>query len=209
MYFLIFMIFPLISTRKTDRIKRNHEQNDYDEYSGDYDIKYLNSQIVYDNYYYNYHNYNDYYNYNDMAIDGEIRYPCKVDEYEIIVEMGSELFSGTDDKVEIRLYGIHREVSEWLEFTEPIYTSDGFERLAQDVYCVKAENIFKKITMIGIRKFGTDDMKIDTIVIRNLNEDCNGVYQIDQWIKKEGQYIFEALRTWCGSTYTWINSMYT
>ena len=166
-------MFQLVSTRITDRIKRNPEQNDYDEYPDDNDDM-LNSMIVYNDYDYNYQYKN-----------------CKVDEYEIFVQMGSKLFSGTDDKVEIRFYGIHRNISEWLELSEPILTSDGFERLSYDVYCVKTEKIFKKISMIGIRKFGTDDMMIDTILI--WNEKCSGIYRIDQWIRKEGEYIFERI----------------
>ena len=130
MYFVIFMMIPLISARKTDKIKRNLEQNDYDEYPY-YDNNYLLDMIVYDDYnYYEYHNKAPY-----NLCEGEIGHPWfKVGSYEIIIQMGSALFSGTDDKVEIRLYGPNSEISEWLALTEPLLIDgiDGFERLSQD-----------------------------------------------------------------------------
>ena len=82
---------------------------------------------------------------------------CKADEYEIDVQMSSNLFSGTDDKVEIRLYGQNREPAEWFELTKPFH--DGFERLSMDYYCVNFGKQSQRIGLlekIGIRKFGSD-----------------------------------------------------
>merc|ERR1712227_58121 len=194
MYFVILMMIPLIPTRKTDRIKRYSQQSDYDEYYGDYYTEYdkwWNS---------NYGDYSDYglnttdephtivyddYNYYD--------YPVEIEDPPSIVVQNGSVFS--DDKVEIRLYGPNSEISEWFELTGPVsIDDDGFTRMSD----IKTENHFTKITKVGIRKFGTDGMMIDSIIVCRLND--NGVYdirtdiRIDQWIKKEEQeYIFEAL----------------
>ena len=181
MYFVIFMLIPVISTRKTGRIKRNSQQSDYDEYSGD---SYNNHNVQ--DYGMILHDDNNYYDYH-----GEMGGPCEVDSYQIIIQMGSALFSGTDDKVEIRLYGPNSEISEWLALTEPIIGGIyGFERLSRDTYCVKTEKDFRRITKLGIRKFGTDHMMIETIKISN--EQFKSYFFIDTWIENEKQeYIFE------------------
>ena len=77
-----------------------------------------NDMIVYDDYGNNYQNYN--------------WHNCRNGEYEISVQMSSLLFSGTDDKVEIRLYGLDDETTEWFE----LKNSSGyatFERLKRDI----------------------------------------------------------------------------
>ena len=189
MYFVILIMISLISTRKTDRIKRIFPAPRYRKPSG-YD--YCCGTIVWDDY-----------NYDDFSGDyqGEIGPTiigdsCNFDSYEIIIRMGSVLFSGTDDKVEIRLYGINGEISEWLGLTESLLIDgiDGFERLSEDTYCVKTEKDFKTeeiITKVGIRKFGTDRMMIDTISISH--GEFGSFFLIDQWIKEEKQeFIFEA-----------------
>merc|ERR1712018_259351 len=86
MYFVILMMIPFISTRKTVRIKRNSNQSDNDEITSGIEMDW----IVFDDYNY----------YDDQGEKS-----CKVDEYEIIIQMGNAFFSGTDDEVEIRLYG--------------------------------------------------------------------------------------------------------
>ena len=179
------MMFPLISTRKIDRIKRNSDQSDYDEY------KYK----VYDDYKY-YDSYNKaLYNRCDTTNEGEIELPwfVTVGNYEIIIQMGSANFSSTDDKVEIRLYGPNNERSEWLGLTYSVLIDGiyGFERLSQNTYCVETEKDFRRITKVGIQKFGTDRMMIDTISIKH--GEFGSFFVIDQWIKeREEEFIFEA-----------------
>ena len=117
---------------------------------------------------------------------GDILRNCGDNEYEINVRMSSDLWSGTDDKVEIRLYGPNQSKSDWLELTRP--TVDGFERLSEEFYCVKTESQpdfdFKKI---GIRKLGSDDMNIVYISIERR------YFTVMQWIKDDGrEYIFYA-----------------
>ena len=73
--------------------------------------------------------------------------------------MGSELFSGIDGKVEIRLFGQNGETTEWFELTQPFH--NGFERLSQDDYCVnfsKHSDTIGLLENIGIRNFGSDRM---------------------------------------------------
>ena len=111
---------------------------------------------------------------------------CEDDEYEIRVQIGSPLWSGTDDKVEIRLYGPNNSKSNWIELIKPAV--DGFERLSNEFYCVKTENQpdfdFKKI---GIRKLGNDDMHLDSINIRY------GYFYVNQWIRDDTrEYLFFA-----------------
>ena len=135
--------------------------------------------IVYDDYEANF------YNPNEQA--------CKYDEYEVSVYMSSKLFSGTDDKVEIRLYGRKNETTDWFELTQPFH--NGLERLSEDIYCVKTDKHFKKLKKIGIRKFGTDDMMIDSISIRHRfsGRISGGSFPVDRWIKKDAkEYIYKS-----------------
>ena len=84
------------------------------------------------------------------------KYPCQDDEYTIVVQMSSKLFSGTDDKVEIRLYDSFNNTTEWLELDKQF--NNGFERLSTDIYCIKPDiQVVNIITTTGIRKFGNDD----------------------------------------------------
>ena len=75
---------------------------------------------------------------------------CKDDEYEISVEIGNDMFSGSDDQNEIRLYGNSvnggdAEKTEWLQLRKPfdivdgkpIHNFNGFEQLSKEIYCVK------------------------------------------------------------------------
>ena len=59
-----------------------------------------------------YENYDTYY-------DNFLPNSCKTDEYEITVRMSSNVFSGTDDKVNIRLHGQNGETTEWFKLTKP------------------------------------------------------------------------------------------
>ena len=73
--------------------------------------------------------------------------------------MSSKLFSGTDDKVEIRLYDSFNNTTEWLELDKQF--NNGFQRLSNDIYCIKPNlQVVNIITTIGIRKSGNDDMMI-------------------------------------------------
>ena len=143
--------------------------------------------IVYDDYEANYYNPN--------------RHACKDDEYEVIIYMSSKLFSGTDDRVEIRLYGRKNETTDWLELSKPFH--NGFERLSEDIYCIQTDKQLKKLKKVGIRKFGTDDMMIEWISIRHsLSASLSGslsgaTFPVGKWIKKdEKEYIFESAFSW-------------
>ena len=109
---------------------------------------------------------------------------CKAHEYEITVRMSDKFFSGTNDKVEIRLYGQNGEITEWFELTKPSH--DGFERLSQDMYRVKTQKrpeAIGRLEKIGIRKFGSDSMMIDEILIRSNHKSM--VFQVGQWINTD------------------------
>lgn len=107
--------------------------------------------------------------------------------------MGSELFSGTDDKVEIRLYGQNGETTEWFELTKPF--QNGFERLSHDDNCVnyrKQPETIGLLEKIGIRKFGSDRMTIEYIYFQSIQR--NFIFQIGRWIKTYAkEYMFEIL----------------
>ena len=118
---------------------------------------------------------------------------CRYDEYEVKVKMSSNLFSGTDDKVEIRLYGRKNELTDWLELSKPFH--NGLERLSEDIYCIKTDKQFKNLNKIGIRKFGTDDMMIEWIMIHlRISGSLSGaVFSTRKWIERdENEYIFES-----------------
>merc|ERR1711937_904940 len=91
-------------------------------------------------------------------------YVCKHNEYEITIAMGSDLWSGTDDEVEIRLYFLDGSVSEWFDLRIPMYNA--FERLAIDSFCVRPQQgTLQKLSFIGLRKFGRDQMKIEAVMV--------------------------------------------
>ena len=131
--------------------------------------------IVYDDYDKNYQNYN--------------WHNCRGGEYEISVQMSSLLFSGTDDKVEIRLYGLDDETTEWFE----LKNSSGhatFERMGRDIFCKKTENQLEVLKKIGIRKFGSDRMMIEEISIRD--KKILTFFPVHRWIIEDSEeYIFQ------------------
>ena len=122
---------------------------------------------------------------------------CKDDEYEINVQMSSDLWSGTNDKVEIRIFGPNKETTEWVELTKPSY--NGFERLSNDTYCVRIFKHFSKLSQISIRKTGTDDLMIDEISIwRNVPGSLSGfVFPVGRWITENTEeYFFKSTFSW-------------
>ena len=118
---------------------------------------------------------------------------CKADEYQIKVQMSNKLFSGTDDKVEIRLYGQNGEMTEWFELMEPSHGKNGLERLSTDVYCVnfrKRPETIGRLEKIGIQKFGSDRMMIDEILIQSNYR--NMFFPVGQWIRTHAEeHLFE------------------
>ena len=125
--------------------------------------------------------------------DNSYKRSCKADEYEIIVRMSDKLFSGTDDKVEIRLYGQNGEITQWFELMEPSHGTDGLERLSTDVYCVnfrKRPETIGRLEKIGIQKFGSDRMMIDEILIQSNYR--NMFFPVGQWIRTHAEeHLFE------------------
>ena len=69
---------------------------------------------------------------------------------------------------------------------------DGFERLSTDIYCVnfgKEPETIGLLEKIGIRKFGSDRMMIDEILIKS---NQTSIFQVNRWIKTHAkEYIFE------------------
>ena len=113
---------------------------------------------------------------------------CEDNEYEVTVRVGSLLWSGTDDKVEIRLYGPNDNKSYWIELAKPAH--DDFERMSTEFYCVNQPNF--DIKKIGIRKLGNDNMYLSAIYIRD-HYQYNRYFNVDQWIKEDArEYIFQA-----------------
>ena len=165
MLILIYIVIPLMQMLEEDEI------------SGDFDTptkpSLILSTITYEPY------------------DFPSIHTCENDEYEINVHMSDKLFAGTDDKVEIRLYGSHNETTQWFELDGPYH--DGLERLSHDIYCIKADKHFKILQEIGIRKFGTDSLMIDEILIwHSLFGPLSGaVFPVYRWINEDTkEYIF-------------------
>ena len=142
----------------------------------------------------------------DMIVydDNEVNYEpslfkktCSPEEYQIEITIASDLWSGTDDKVEIRIFSFD-SVTEWIDL-EKKYKSidkkvDIFERLSIDTFCVEPDEEFASNPgnfpeAIGLRKFGSDDMKIEKIVIRRF--ELTSIFYVQQWIKNSDELLVD------------------
>ena len=184
MFFIIYLMIPSAYMLKIKVTEPENEVGippvvntiifDELEFSGDDDLV-SHDMIVYDDYGNNYQNYN--------------WHNCRNGEYEISVQMSSLLFSGTDDKVEIRLYGHDDETTEWFELED----SSGyatFERLGRDIFCKKTGKQLEILKKIGIRKFGSDRMMIDEISIRD--KKFLTFFPVHRWVIEDSEeYIFQ------------------
>ena len=114
-------------------------------------------------------------------------FKCGHNEYEISIAMGSDLWSGTDDKVEIRLYFPDGSVSEWFNLHKPMYNA--FERLSTDSFCVRPQRgILRKPSFIGFRKLGHDQMKVESIMVSTVMS--SSVFNVGQWIKTNDEKFY-------------------
>ena len=206
MEIFIYGLFSLANTLKLDGTT---ETNTATKSSNDAELQ-VEYMIVYD----------DYGTVGDDINEHENK--CDNNQYEITVWVSGDLWSGTDDVVEICLYREDDSKTSWLELIKDsqddaqddaqnsrshwLFTPlrdwfrsiiiwqfdhdidnkiyDGFERLSKNVFCVQDfQNDFREnfhFKKIGIRKLGTDDMKIDTIMIRR-NESI-ARFTLDRWI---------------------------
>jgi hypothetical protein len=116
-------------------------------------------------------------------------FPCEHNEYEISIAMGSDLWSGTDDKVEIRLYFLDGSISKWFDLRIPMYNA--FERLSIDSFCVQPqEGTLQKPSYIGLRKFGRDQMKIEAVMVSTMIS--SSAFNVGQWIRTNDEYVFQS-----------------
>ena len=140
-----------------------------------------NFKIVYNNF----EQYNDYYK-NHILYENRER--CETDDYKIHVFMSSDIFSGTDDKVDVRLYSGEKKTTEWFQLDTPRHND--FERLSTGTYCMESDthNFFRP-EKIGILKDGSDKMKIFAIRI-DTGRQIFFVEDIEQWIEKPHEYVF-------------------
>ena len=116
-------------------------------------------------------------------------FQCEQNEYEISIAMGSDLWSGTDDEVEIRFYFLDGSVSEWFDLRIPMYNA--FERLAIDTFCVQPQQeILSRPSFIGLRKFGRDQMKIESIMVSTMISST--VFNVGHWIRTNEEFIFNS-----------------
>lgn len=114
-------------------------------------------------------------------------FACEHNEYEISIAMGSDLWSGTDDEVEIRLYFLDGSVSEWFDLRIPMYNA--FERLSIDSFCVRPQSgTLQKPSFIGLRKFGRDQMKIESVMVSSMMS--SSAFNVGQWIRTNDEFIF-------------------
>lgn len=103
--------------------------------------------------------------------------------------MGSDLWSGTDDKVEIRLYFLDGSISKWFDLRIPMYNA--FERLSIDFFCVKPqEGTLQKPSYIGLRTFGRDQMKIESVMVSTMIS--SSAFNVGQWIRTNDEYVFQS-----------------
>ena len=117
----------------------------------------------------------------------EIAFECEYNEYEITIAMGSDLWSGTDDEVEIRLYFLDGSVSEWFDLRIPMYNA--FERLSIDSFCVRPQQgTLQKPSFIGLRKFGRDQMKIEAVMVST--NFSSSIFNVGQWIRTSDEFLF-------------------
>ena len=110
--------------------------------------------------------YNDNENVDQSNKEDYQRKTCKIDEYEIHIFMSDDPWSGTDDDVFIRLYSTEEESTEWFMLDTPGLLNNDFERLSYEMYCLPS-NVHYGVQpiQIGILKTGTDDMKINGVII--------------------------------------------
>ena len=114
-------------------------------------------------------------------------FACEHNEYEISIAMGSDLWSGTDDEVEIRLYFLDGSVSEWFDLRIPMYNA--FERLSIDSFCVRPQSgTLQKPSFIGLRKFGRDQMKIESVMVSSMMS--SSAFNVGQWIRTNDEFLF-------------------
>ena len=114
-------------------------------------------------------------------------FKCGHNEYEISIAMGSDLWSGTDDKVEIRLYFPDGSVSEWFNLHKPMYNA--LERLSTDSFCVRPQRgIPRKPSFIGFRRLGHDQMKVEAIMVSTVMS--SSVFNVGQWIKTNDEKFY-------------------
>ena len=114
-------------------------------------------------------------------------FKCGHNEYKISIVMGSDLWSGTDDQVQIRLYFPDRSVSEWFILHKPMYNA--FERLSTDSFCVRPQRgTPRKPSFIGLRKLGNDQMKVEAIMVSTVTS--SSVFNVGQWIKNNDENFY-------------------
>ena len=128
------------------------------------------------------------------ALDSSLQSICDHDEYEILIEIGSDLWSGTDDEVQVRFYFLDGSVTEWFNLNQPLFND--FERLSTNYFCVKPQQgkRLQKPAFIGIRKFGHDQMKIEGIAV--WTKMSSSIFDVGQWIRSDNEYRFGS-RTIC------------
>ena len=134
-----------------------------------------------------YNNFDQYNDYNENHNSYENR-ECENDDYKIYVFMSSDIYSGTDDKVEVRLYSSKKKATKWFQLDTPRHND--FERLSSGTYCMESEiHDFSRPTKIGIFKTGSDKMKINAVEI-DTGREIFFVEEIEQWINKSKEYVF-------------------
>ena len=128
------------------------------------------------------------------ALDSSPQSICDHDEYEILIEIGSDLWSGTDDEVQVRFYFLDGSVTEWFNLNQPMFND--FERFSTNYFCVKAQQgkRLQNPAFIGIRKFGHDRMKIEGIAV--WTKMSSSLFDVGQWIRSDNEYRFGS-RTIC------------
>ena len=140
----------------------------------------------------------DDYAYDDYAYEPSwLKNTCSPEEYQIEVTMGSDLWSGTDDRVEIRIYSFD-SATKWFDLEkkyQPIDKKvDILERLSIDTFCVEPDEEFASNpdnfpVAIGLRKFGSDDMKIEKLVITRFG--LTSIFYVQQWIKNSDELLVD------------------
>ena len=141
--------------------------------------------------------YDDIENYDNFNPD-EQRKICEHDDYEINVAMSGDWLSGTDDDFYIRLYSSENIPTGWFELDTPNHND--FERLSNSNYCMPS-NVHTGVQpiKIGIRKYGINGMKINSIGIQ-IGQNCLDVANCflairetdsETWIKSDAEHFFD------------------
>merc|ERR1712156_401614 len=149
-------------------------------------------------------------NYTHNSMESLLLNKCNHEKYEITVMMSSYLWSGTNDKIEIRLYKYGDPMTDWLELKTPMHVD--FNQLSFNIFCINPSFIGSglKPTKIGIRKSGSDDMKIDSITIREPGKSLDNeraFFDIDQWIRTNDEFIFDKWDPFNGFHYRFHNGI--